>query len=206
MLELVGYSDYICPFCFFGTVTMEAVLQDYDARLEWRGFEIHPEVPDDGVPIELLDPRMLQGLKKTVGDLAVRHNVPVQLPSRLPNSRRALLGGEFAREAGNLPAYHHAVFEAYFVDDRDIGTTAVLQMIAAEVGLDAEAFGRAVTDRVAEPTLEANRHECTVRGITGVPTWIVGNRLTIVGAQPVENLRHALDQAQALLNAETGAE
>lgn len=200
MLRLVGYSDYICPFCYLGGVMMNETLQAYDATLEWRGFEIHPEVPEDGVPMEQLDPRILNGLKQSVGVIAGRHGIPMQLPSRLPNSRRALLAAEYAREADHAGAYHDALFRAYFTEDRDIGRVAVLQEIAGEVGLDAEDLGRAVTDRVAEPILDRNRADCERLGITGVPTWIIGDGFKLVGALPPAHLRAALDDVAAQLS------
>lgn len=193
MLELVGYSDYICPYCYIGGAIMEDVLEAYDASLEWRGFEIHPEIPADGMPIEALNPGLLNGLKATVSTIAERHRVPIQLPSRLANSRGALLGAEFARDHGLQSAYHHAVFRAYFVDDRDIGQLPVLQEIATDVGLEAEAFGRAVHDRVAEPRLRETAEYCHRTGITGVPTWIAQGRYSIVGALPPGHMRKSLD-------------
>lgn len=194
-LALVAYSDFICPYCYLGGAVMEDVLADYDATLEWRSYEIHPEIPEDGVPIEALNPRILNGIKASVTTISTRHNIPMQLPSRLPNSRRALLGAEFAREQGTAPEYHQGVFVAYFVEDRDIGRIPVLQEIAQEVGLDPDAFGRAVQDRVADPILDANAQDCQRKGITGVPTWIVDNTYSIVGALPPDHLRRSLDWA-----------
>ena len=42
------YSDYICPFCYIGKDRADRLQQEFDVEIEWKGFEIHPETPEEG--------------------------------------------------------------------------------------------------------------------------------------------------------------
>jgi predicted DsbA family dithiol-disulfide isomerase len=108
------------------------------------------------------------------------------------NSLAALEAAEYAREQGQFDPFHRAVFDAYFAEGRDIGKLDVLQDVARGVGLDADGMTRALEDgrfreRVAEDVDLAARI-----GITGVPTFIIGNR-AIVGAQPYEVFENVME-------------
>src|SRR5260370_17201269 len=51
-LKIVMFSDYICPFCYVGFETMRRLKPEFDFQLEWRGFQIHPDWPAEGIPAE----------------------------------------------------------------------------------------------------------------------------------------------------------
>ena len=51
-IRLEVFSDYTCPWCYVGWARLEKALarlpDDIDVQVEWRPFEIHPEVPLEG--------------------------------------------------------------------------------------------------------------------------------------------------------------
>jgi len=49
-LKIVMFSDYICPFCYVGFETIRKLKPEFDFQLEWRGFQIHPDWPAEGIP------------------------------------------------------------------------------------------------------------------------------------------------------------
>ena len=58
-------------------------------------------------------------------------------PERVPNTRRALELGEWARARGAHDALHERVMDAYWTEGRDIGGWDVLGPCVADIGLDA---------------------------------------------------------------------
>ncbi|NIP60570.1 MAG: DsbA family protein, partial [Gemmatimonadetes bacterium] len=50
------YSDYTCPWCYVGLRRLDRLREELPEGLEldvtWRPFEIHPEVPREGMPVE----------------------------------------------------------------------------------------------------------------------------------------------------------
>ncbi len=49
-LKITMFSDFICPFCFIGFETIRKLKSEFGFELEWRGFQIHPEWPAEGMP------------------------------------------------------------------------------------------------------------------------------------------------------------
>ena len=113
----------------------------------------------------------------------------------LSNSRLALQAAEFAREQDLFDPFHTALFAAYFSRGLDIGNIDVLALIAHESGLDSGAMKKALQVGKYLPGLEAAKEEAAVRVVTGVPTFFIGDKKSVVGAQPIEVFRKALRSA-----------
>ncbi|MEZ4578929.1 MAG: DsbA family protein [Desulfobacterales bacterium] len=71
-------------------------------------------------------------MKKT----AARLGLPFGDMRHIYNTRLAQELAVWADEKGQGPAFHHAVFVAYFVENNNIGDPDVLTALAASVGLD----------------------------------------------------------------------
>ena len=90
-----------------------------------------------------------------------------------------------------------AVFNGYFVESKDVGSRGVLSEIAGTAGMDVGQVrdfldSYAGTNAVNEA--EAKGQEL---GISGVPTFIINNRVSFSGAQAVETFIRAFEQATA---------
>ena len=48
-LKITMFSDFICPFCYIGFEVFRKLKPEFDLELDWRGFQIHPEWPADGM-------------------------------------------------------------------------------------------------------------------------------------------------------------
>ena len=110
----------------------------------------------------------------------------------LSNSRLALQAAEFARDAGKFDPFHEALFAAYFSQGLDIGDPDALRQIAQDTGLDADAVESSVKSGKYLARLEEAKEEAARRGVTGVPTFFIGNKKSIVGAQPLDVFRKVL--------------
>ena len=113
----------------------------------------------------------------------------------LSNSHLAIQAAEFAREHNLFEPFHTALFAAYFSRSMDIGNIDVLALIAHDAGLDAEAMKQALQEGKYLSGLEATKEDAAVRGVTGVPTFFIGDKKSVVGAQPLDVFRKALRSA-----------
>src|SRR5436305_5849435 len=111
---------------------------------------------------------------------------------KVPNSRRALVLGEFARERGALEALHPRLFDAYWARGLDIGDEQVLVDEAAAVGLDRSEVVDALRDDRYLERVEVNTRAAIEMGATGVPAWLIDRRLLVPGAQPHEVFERVL--------------
>ena len=103
-MKIVMFSDYICPFCYVGFETMRKLKSEFDFQLEWRGFQIHPDWPAEGIDSDKAglpgDPASRQALWQRISAMADAVGFSMKPPALLTNSRAALAATEFARESG----------------------------------------------------------------------------------------------------------
>jgi predicted DsbA family dithiol-disulfide isomerase len=108
------------------------------------------------------------------------------------NSRPSLVGAKFAEDQGAGEAYHRAVLRAYWENGQDISDLAVLQQIAAGVGLDPSRYLQGVAHAGYEARVDADIDLARMYGLTGVPAMIFADKYLIVGAQPLPVLEEAV--------------
>jgi predicted DsbA family dithiol-disulfide isomerase len=158
-------------------------------------FDLHPEYPPEGIPREELERRYGAGFHQRLFAMFEAAGLPhAEQIDRVPNSRRALVLGEYAREQGRFDEVHRRLFRAYWAEGRDIGTDEVLLDVAAQAGLDpAEAAARlddpSLLRIVDEQTTQVMEH-----GAGGVPAWAIDERVLVPGAQPHEVFERVLER------------
>jgi predicted DsbA family dithiol-disulfide isomerase len=155
--------------------------------------EIHPETPHGGQPLtdrfrqEDID-RMMQHLRS----MGAPFGITFADRPFLSNSRLALIAAELARDQGRFQAVHEAIFAAYFSQGLDIGDLEVLSKIVQEAGIDAALLADAVRNNTYASRLQQAQRLAAQTGVSGVPTFVLNNKRTIVGAQPLDVFRKAL--------------
>ncbi len=150
--------------------------------MEWRPFELHPEIPPEGKALGSRSVANYQQLRA----LAQEAGLTFQPPTRVPNSHRSLEAAEFARDQGAFAPYHRALFEGYFGQGRDIGDAEVLAELGVAQGLDGAALREAVESGRCASLVDERTEEARQRGVTGTPTFLFESgerRFTLVGAQ-----------------------
>ncbi len=190
------YSDYTCPWCYVGWARFERALvllpDEVAVDVVWRPFEIHSEVPPEGMPIEDLPysrkrwERMVEALREA----AAREGLEVGNRPKVSNTHRALAAGTYAQaeEPGRFPAFHEALFKGYFAEGHDLGDPAVIRSLAERAGLDVPAMEVALDGGRYEAELAATTADARRYGITGTPAFVFAQRYAAVGAQPTEVL------------------
>ena len=113
-----------------------------------------------------------------------------------PHTHLAFEGYQYAREHGKGNEYNHRVLEAFFVEGQDIGDIDVLTKLAGEVGLDEKEFEEALrTRKYREAHRRALRHAYEEAGVTGVPMFVIGDRV-LTGLQDRETLEAVIEAEQ----------
>ncbi|MBI4639836.1 MAG: DsbA family protein [Candidatus Tectomicrobia bacterium] len=99
-----------------------------------------------------------------------------------------LQGKDFAEK------YHNRLMRAIFAESKDISDRGVLIELASEAGLDIERFKIDYDSGSQRETVMKDYLEAVNQwGITGIPTAIFVEKYSLVGAQPLEVYRHAID-------------
>jgi predicted DsbA family dithiol-disulfide isomerase len=161
----------------------------FDAQVTWLPFDLHPEYPPEGVP---RTEHPATGSARAMFEAAgLDYNPPPDVRS---NSRAALRLAELAREQGRFDALHSRLMDAYWSEARDIGDHDVLRSLADEAGVDgADELLRG--DRYLDRVLGSTREAQSI-GISGIPAFLLGGRLLVLGAHPRETFERAFQQLQ----------
>ena len=190
------YSDYACPYCYFAEYMLDEATQGHAVTVEWMPFELRP------APSETLRPEgeYLQRVwRESVYPMAEQLGVRIVLPSISPQPHTSIAfeGYQYALDQKQGKAYTHRMFTAFFQEEQNIGDLAVLSELAEELGMDREAFRRALeTGQYHERHLAALRHATEEMKITAVPTFVSDGQV-LRGLPSSGQLQQFLTQAQS---------
>jgi len=196
-LHVTVYSDYICPFCYVGHHRLQRLRDSYDLKINWCFLEIHPETSAYSEPIDSLEypsekwQKMLENLER----IAQEENIPLSKLSFITNSKDALLLSEAAKRCGREVFYdlHEKLFNAYFVDKKNIGDRDILKKIASSCGIDNATIDSSWADINIEKRLIENFNTARTHNIQSVPSFIFGDRV-LTGVVPESTFREAAEQ------------
>jgi predicted DsbA family dithiol-disulfide isomerase len=196
-VQLVVYSDYLCPWCYLAEHRLERLRAELgDAlSLEWRSFLLRPR-PEPGRDLEKFmrytqswlrpaaeeDAPVFRVWESTEGPPS--HSVPPHLAAKAA----ATLGPEA------FAALHPRLLRAYFEQSRDVSSADVLRAVWTEAGLPDAEFARCFETRFVEQTLREH-NEAVSLGITGVPAVrVAGTDAFVLGAQPLATYRRWVER------------
>jgi predicted DsbA family dithiol-disulfide isomerase len=199
-------SDVSCPWCAIGLQSLLAALKNLGlepTNLHFQPFELNPDMEPAGEDIAGHIGRKYgastqqfaqsQEMIRTRGaELGFRFDM--QKRNRIYNTFDAHRLLHWAGLEGKQLELKQALFNAYFGDGANVGDHAVLEKIAAQVGLDPV---------VAREILASDRYAAEVRAreqfyrtqqIDAVPAIIINDRNLIQGGQPVAVFEKVLRQ------------
>ncbi len=205
-------SDPICPWCYIGKTHLDKALAkvpDHPFVIEWHPFQLNPDMPDAG-----MDRREYLERKFGGKDGAVRAYAPVvehaenaglkidfEGMKRTPNTLDAHRLIHWAGIEGKQNAVVDALFDAYFVQARDIGDPEVLSDIADSAGMDAAVVMKLLKSDADREDIRNRDTHSREMGVSSVPTFIVANQHAVPGAQPPEMWEKVIGEIMSQLEA-----
>lgn len=191
-MVITVYYDYICPFCYLGTMRILEMSKEYDLKINWKGIEIHPEFPPEGK--KRAKTLKSKSFAKTVYSMAKEDNLKIKLPGFATNSRLALEASEFAKGKGSFLDFHIGVYEAYFLKGLNIGQTDTILDIGEKVEIDRNQLKECLSERTMYDNVETNKQEGDENLILGVPTFLFG-QFPVYGNQSKDTLRQIIKRS-----------
>jgi 2-hydroxychromene-2-carboxylate isomerase len=102
---------------------------------------------------------------------AARYGVPLTFNPHFPiNTLNLMRGAVAAQQLGCVDAYLDRVFDAIWVEKKNMGDAAVVERVLADAGLDAGALIARSQDPEVKALLLANTEAAVARGVFGAPT------------------------------------
>ncbi len=152
--------------------------------VEWRGLEIHPEIPAEGLHLPPAQRARFGGLSDVLHEEAQKAGLPLIVPEIIPKSRRALEATEYAQEQGEHDAFHALVWQKFYGAGEDLNSWAMLRDTAVSVGLNPDAMQEKTERGVYTAVIDTHLQEITALGATSVPLFIFDNKYAVIGLQP----------------------
>jgi predicted DsbA family dithiol-disulfide isomerase len=184
-VEVVVWSDYICPWCYLGR-DRTALLEQEGAVVTWRPFELHPDLPPGG-----RDTRpggRLAAVFEAIGNECATLGLPFRAPIRTPNSRLALATAAIVSERypASFRALDDGLFRAHWVLGDDIGDPDVVGGLVSRAGAPHLAVRDAVGTGEGDKLLDASMRDAADHDVTGTPAWLFESGFVLPGVQPRE--------------------
>ncbi|TDG37411.1 DsbA family oxidoreductase [Pedobacter changchengzhani] len=202
------WSDVMCPFCYIGKRHFEKALEKLpfkdEIEVDWKSYQLNPEYHNTnnetvyeylsrskGMPIE-----QAKQMGAQVADMAKQAGLTINFDTNIPantfNAHRLI---HLAAKHNLQDLAEETLFEAHFVNSKNIGETSVLIDLAVEIGLDkVEAAQVLNSDEFAE-AVRYDVYESQNLGIRGVPYFVMDRKFGVSGAQPVQAFVEALTQS-----------
>lgn len=202
-LSIDMFFDFICPWCLIGKRELQNAIKklkkshpDVEVILNWRGVQLLPLIPINGVPFKAFylqrlgsatAVRIRQGQVRNAAQ-SVGVDIDFDLIPRMPNTG---LAHAFFKKAANISSsvqtdrLLEAIISAYFNHSEHINELDVLMKIASYCGFSEEMI----------KTILANKETTFVSADTGgkgVPYFIFGSSVAIAGAQQASVLYRAM--------------
>jgi predicted DsbA family dithiol-disulfide isomerase len=90
-----------------------------------------------------------------------------------------------------------ALFQAYFIEGRDVGNAVVLTEIATQAGIDSERASKFLGSNVGADEIRQQEQSAYNAEISGVPTFILNGEVIFSGAVGTEAMAIYLRKAVA---------
>lgn len=197
-------ADYVCPWCYLGYTRLKQAIdqlgEDYRFQIKWQPFELHPDIPKEGVERELYltqkfgsqerlneASHALQQIGKEEG---LEYNFSEK--DRIPNT---ILAHQLATKANKLNLGTQtalSLFQAYFTHGKDIGNKEVLREIARDVGMN-EADIETLFDETDTNITSQKLKKLRSLGIQSVPTYVINDKYMIQGAHTPNDFCNVLN-------------
>lgn len=205
-------SDPICPWCYIGKTHLDKALAnmpDHPFVIEWHPFQLNPDMPDAGMDRREYLERKFGGKDGALHAYApvVEHaekaglNINFEAMKRTPNTLDAHRLIHWAGIEGKQNEVVDALFDAYFVQGRDIGDHEVLADIADSIGMDAAVVMKLLKSDADREDIRNRDAHSREMGVSSVPTFIVANQHAVPGAQPPEMWEKVIAEIMSQLEA-----
>jgi 2-hydroxychromene-2-carboxylate isomerase len=173
------FYDFSSPYSYLGSTQIERVAARQGATVRWRPFllgALFKAIGTPIVPMQAANEPKRRYYARDLVDWAQHWQVPLHWPSRFPMRTVLPLRLALSVPDADRPRLSHAIYRAFWVEDRDIADPAVLARVLDEQGLDAAAL-RLAEEPAAKAALTASTDEAVALGLCGAPSFLVRGHL-----------------------------
>lgn len=198
-MKIEIWSDIACPFCYMGKRKFDLALAQFsgkaDVEIEWKSFLLNPELVSNpsvsifqylaeikGFPEEQARQMMAQ-ITESGNAIGLDYQFEKVV---LANTMKAHQLLHEARIQGFQHEMEERLFEAHFVEGKNIDDVNMLVELAFEVGLNTTALDVKILSGQYTTEIEADIQLAQQFGVRGVPFFVFDRKYAVSGAQEVD--------------------
>lgn len=198
MLTIEIVSDFVCPWCFIGTARLDTAVAmvreqqpDFQYQPRWLPFFLNPDTPPEGEPYMPFLVSKFGGRDKVdaIFERVRAAGKPYGIEyafeqiSFRANTLKAHRLAAWAQARGDAQSLIERLYSANFQRGEHIGDVDTLVRIAGECGYDTSVVAAFLASNELEAEVLKEADEVVRKNITMVPTFIIGGKEIIVGAE-----------------------
>ncbi|MBB6502830.1 DsbA family oxidoreductase [Pedobacter cryoconitis] len=202
------WSDVRCPFCYIGKRKFELALAQFDHKdqveVEWHSFELDPNAETKpgvssydhlaqtkGQSREWSE-QMHGQVTRAAAEVGLNFNFDQTVVANSFNAHRLI---QLAKTKGLGNEIEEQLFAAHFVTGKNIDDRDTLLAIGKSIGLEEAEVTQMLAGDDFSMDVRGDEQIAQQIGISGVPFFIIDQKLAVSGAQQPETFLGALDQA-----------
>ena len=188
------YFDYSSPYGYFAAMKIDPLAEKYGRSVNWKPILLGAVFKVTGAkPLPTLPLKGAYAMHD-VARSARFYGAPYRHPEKFPIAGQAP-SRAFYWVNEKDPALAHTLarklYQAYFVDNRDISSPEITADVAATLGLNRDALLAALGDETVKDKLKLEVETAIARGVFGSPYFIVDDE-PFWGADRLEQLERWL--------------
>lgn len=206
-MKITIWSDFVCPFCFIGQANLDNALKTFEHKdeveIEYKSFQLMPDAeytPGEtyaetfakmkGIPEE-----RAKGMFGQVTETAEQAGVEINYETaKLTNTLDAHRVFQYAKEQGKGTEFFKALYDAHFTNGEVLNDEDTLARLSESIGLNGDTVREIANSDQYNQDVNVDISQASNLGIQGVPFFLVNDKYSISGAQPVELFQEALEK------------
>jgi 2-hydroxychromene-2-carboxylate isomerase len=173
------YFDFGSPTAYLAHKRLQQLCAQYDLLIDYKPMLLGGVFKATGNTTPVAIPAKGQYmLAHDLPRFARRYNVPLKINPHFPiNTLHLMRAAIAAQRLDCMPAYVDAMFDAVWVDGKNMGELDVIAQTLADNKLDSEALMALSQDPEVKAQLISNTDAAVERGVFGAPTLFMDGEM-----------------------------
>lgn len=198
-MKIEVWSDIMCPYCYIGKLHYEKALEQFEWKdqieLEWKAFQLNPDLPDKGNGIPVMDylhntvgvseddtKKMNEQIAELAKENGVKSNLENAFAANTLDAHRLI---KLAATKGLDSKVMQLISKAYFEEAKDYSDHTFLTEIGTTAGLEKKEVEKLLGNDDYAYEVKQDIQEANNLGFDTVPTFLFNRKHALVGSQPV---------------------
>jgi 2-hydroxychromene-2-carboxylate isomerase len=180
MSSVEFFFDYGSPYSYLANSRLEGLVKRTGTKVDYRPMLLGGVFKATGnrspfmEPVEAKKRYFSLELRRTVEGLGVAFEHNPHFPINTLGLMRA---AHAAQSLGVFPAFHAAIYPAFWAKAADLGQSEVIEVVLSEAGLDGKKILELSVGDESKVSLRTTTDEAVERGVFGAPTFFVADEM-----------------------------